>query len=237
MINITQLLENSKRKINLILGRDVTTEFNVENAVNFDLVFNIETLLKDATQQNTAMQQLNKSINIAGLDIKINSANYFPTLNFNGGYRWSKSINDATSIFAKQHLNGLNAGLNLSWNIFDGGRTKIRVANSKIAVDNLKIQESLLKDELELYIRNAFSLYQNDLIIITSEKKNVETNQRNFNRTEERYKLGQVTSIEFRQAQINLLNAQTNLNKATYAAKTASLTLLQLSGKLLEQQF
>jgi len=237
LINITQLLENSKREINLILGRGVATEFNVENTVNFDLAFNIETLLKDAKQQNIAMQQLNKSIDIAGLDLKINSANYLPSLNFNGGYRWSKSINDATSIFAKQHLNGLSAGLNLSWNIFDGGRTKTRVANSKIAVDNLKIQESLLKDELELYVRNAFTLYNNDLIIIASEKKNVETNQRNFDRTEERYKLGQVTSIEFRQAQINLLNAQTNLNKATYAAKTASLTLLQLSGRLLDQQF
>jgi len=237
LINIAQLLDNAKREINLILGRDVTTTFNVEEIVRFDLVFNVNTVLKNAIQQNIAVQQLQKNQNIAGLDIKINTANYLPSLNFNGGYRWSKTNNDATFTYDKQNIKGVNAGLNLSWNIFDGGRTKTKVANSKIIVENLKIQESLLKDELELYVRNAFTVYQNDLVIIASEKKNVETNQRNFDRTKERYKLGQVTSIEFRQAQINLLNAQTNLNKATYAAKTASLNLLQLSGKLLDHQF
>lgn len=237
LINIEQLLDNAKREINLILGREVSTEFNVEKTTNIDLAFNIETLLKQAIQQNISVLQLNKSLDIAGLDIKINKSNYLPSLNFNGGYRWNKTDNDASSFYAKQTTNGLNAGLNLSWNIFDGGRTKTKVANSKIVADNLKIQESQLKDELELYVRNAFTLYQNSLIIIASEKKNVETNQRNFDRSTELYKLGQVTSIEFRQAQINLLNAQTNLNKATYAAKNASLILLQLSGTLLEQQF
>lgn len=237
LINIEQLLNNAKREINLILGRDIATEFNVEDTVKFDLVFNIDMLLKDARQQNIAVQQLNKSINIAALDIKINTAGYLPSLNLNGGYGWSKTNNDATFIYDNQIIRGINAGLNLSWNIFDGGRTKIKVANSKIIADNLKIQAYQLKDELELYVRNALTLYQNDLIIIASEKKNVETNQRNFDRSKERYKLGQITSIEFRQAQINLLNAQTNLNKATYAAKNASLTLLQLSGTLLEQQF
>lgn len=237
LINITQLLDNAKREINLILGRAVSTAFNVENTTHFELTFNIDTLLKQAIQQNIAVKQLKKSIHMAGLDIKINNANYLPSLNFNGGYRWNKTDNDATSIYAKQTTSGINAGLNLTWNIFDGGRTKTKVANSKIIADNLKLQESLLKDELELYVRNAFTLYQNDLIIIASEKKNVETNQRNFERTKERYKLGQVTSIEFRQAQVNLLNAQTNLNKATYAAKKASLILLQLSGTLLEYQF
>ena len=237
LINITQLLDNSKREINLILGRNIATEFDVETTVRFDLVFNLDTLLKDAVQQNIAVQQLKKSIDIAGLNIKINKSNYLPSLNFNGGYRWNKTTNDATFTYDQQTIKGINAGLNLSWNIFDGGITKTRVANSKIIAENLKIQESLLQDELALYVSNAFTLYQNDLIIIASEKKNVETNQRNFDRTKERYKLGQVTSIEFRQAQINLLNAQTNLNKATYAAKTASLTLLQLSGKLLDQPF
>ena len=65
----------------------------------------------------------------------------------------------------------------------------------------------------------------------------METNQRNFTRTEELFKLGQVTSIEFRQAQINLLNAETALNNAKYDAKLFELELLQLSGELLNVEF
>ncbi len=52
------------------------------------------------------------------------------------------------------------------------------------------------------------------VIIVSAQEKNVMTNQNNFNRTEAQYKLGQVTSIEFRQAQINLLNAKTAFNNA-----------------------
>jgi outer membrane protein TolC len=48
--------------------------------------------------------------------------------------------------------------------------------------------------------------------------------------------LGQITTIEFRQAQVNLLNAQSNLNQATYDAKNAELKLLQLTGELLNTQ-
>jgi len=72
---------------------------------------------------------------------------------------------------------------------------------------------------------------------LQAENKNVETNHRNFTRTEEQFKLGQISSIEFRQAQLNLLDAQSNLNEAKYEAKNAELRLLQLSGDLLNTTF
>ena len=59
----------------------------------------------------------------------------------------------------------------------------------------------------------------------------------NYERSQERYKLGQITSVELRQAQINLLNAQTNKNLAKYEAKLSELELLQLTGQLLNVEF
>ncbi|MGK0430536.1 MAG: outer membrane protein TolC, partial [Psychroserpens sp.] len=47
----------------------------------------------------------------------------------------------------------------------------------------------------------------------------------------------QVTSIEFRLAQLNLLNAELSRNQAKYDAKLAELTVLQLSGELLNVDF
>ncbi len=237
LLNSIQLLNNSKREINLILGRNVATKFNVDPHVTFDLVFNLSSLIESSKLQNIAVQQLEKNIKIAALNIKINTATSVPSLHFNSSYKWNKTANDPTYTFANQTVKGINAGVNLRWNIFDGGRTKTRVANSKILAENLKLKESLLANEIELFVRNVFTQYQNALIIIDAEKKNVETNNHNFNRTNEQYKLGQITSIVFRQAQVNLINAQTNLNKATYAAKIAALNLLQLSGALLESSF
>ena len=79
--------------------------------------------------------------------------------------------------------------------------------------------------------------YQNKLSIYRLQEQNIKTSQNNFNRTQEKFKLGQVNSIEFRQAQLNLLNAELSRNRAKYLAKLAEFQLLQLSGELLSVNF
>ena len=67
-----------------------------------------------------------------------------------------------------------------------------------------------------------------------AEEKNLSINQLNFERTAEQFKVGQINSVEFRQAQLNLLTAATNLNAAKFDAKAIEIVLLQLSGRLME---
>ena len=77
---------------------------------------------------------------------------------------------------------------------------------------------------------NAQDDYQNRLAIYQVQENNIVTAKNNFDRTQEKLKLGPVTSIEFRQAQLNLLNAELSRNQAKYQAKLAELSVLQLSG-------
>jgi outer membrane protein TolC len=201
------------------------------------LVFELQGLLEKAKSHNIEMQKISKSIELSDFDIKINKSNLYPTLDFKSSYGFNKSDNDATFNYAEQLSNGLNAGVSLNWNLFDGGSTKTRIQNAKIYNENLQIQKELVLNELERNVANSLEIYTNALFILSAEEKNVETNNRNFSRTEEQFKLGQITSIEFRQAQVNLLNAQSNLNQATYDAKNAELKLLQLTGELLNTEF
>lgn len=236
-INTQRLLANSKRDLNLLLGRDITTNFLVDTNVKFEQLFQLNSLLEKAKLYNIEMQKINKSIILSNFDIKINQSNWFPSLNLNSSYGFNKNDNDSSFNYAEQLSKGLNAGISLNWNIFDGGATKTRVQNAKIIAENLQVQKKQIENELERNITNAFEVYNNSLFVLKAEEKNVETNILNFSRTEEQYKLGQVTSIEFRQAQVNLLNAQSNLNLAKYNAKNAELILLQLTGNLLNTNF
>ena len=86
-------------------------------------------------------------------------------------------------------------------------------------------------------IANALGNYENLIAVYNIQEQNVVTNKNNFERSRERFNLGQITSIEFRQAQINLINAETNKNLAKYEAKLAELQLLQQVGQLLNIQF
>jgi len=62
----------------------------------------------------------------------------------------------------------------------------------------------------------------------------VKTTVVNFERTNEEYKTGRVSSIEYRQAQINLLTSENSLLNARYDAKLLEIQMLLLSGEILK---
>ncbi len=236
-INEQRLLANSKRNLNLLLGRNITEDFIVATDVSFDLLFNFESLLEKANEYNIEMQKVNKNIEISEYDIKISKSSLYPFLNLNSSYGYNQSNNDSSFTFDKVQGSGFNAGVSLNWNIFDGGTSKTRIQNAKIYADNLQVQKEEVTNQLERNVANSLEVYNNAIFILKAEGKNVETNIRNFSRSEEQFKLGQITSIEFRLAQVNLLNAQSNLNEAKYEAKNAEIYLINLTGDLLNTKF
>ena len=240
VINANQQLSNAKRGLNVILGIEKDLNYQVETVVGFNKLMNFDMLQEKTTANNSLLKQNEKNIAISEFNIKINKANYLPSLNFSTSYGYNRTKNEnLVNPFGARSIisDGLNAGLNLSWNIFDGGSTKIRVANAKIALKNQQILLAQQKVTINNNLKNTWENYKNQLFILKAQKKNIQTTQNNFDRTQEGYKLGQVTSIEFRQAQINLVNSKTAANNAKFDAKLIELQLLQLSGDLLNVTF
>ena len=240
LINAKQQYSNSKRNLNIILGTQKNADYSVETDVDFITLMSVDELLVKAQESNVILQQNETNIAISEFNIKANKAGYLPTAGLSGSYGWNKSVNENPANQFQTLSNsslGLNAGINLSWNLFDGGNTKTRVANAKIALENQEILKEQQVETIENTLKNTYESYQNALFILQAQEQNVITNQNNFDRTQESYKLGQVTSIEFRQAQINLLNTQTALNNAKYDAKLIELELLQITGELLNVEY
>jgi len=240
VINATQQLSNAKRGLNLILGIEKDVNYQVETVVSFNKFMNFAALQEKTIANNTTLKQNEKNIAISEFNIKINKANYLPSLNFSTSYGFNRTENEnLVNPFGARLItsDGLNAGLNLSWNVFDGGATKTRVANAKIALENQQILLEQQKVTIQNSLKNTWENYRNQLFILKAQEKNVQTTQNNFDRTQEKYKLGQVTSIEFRQAQINLINSKTAGNNAKFDAKVIELQLLQLSGDILNVNF
>jgi len=233
LLNTRQQYSNAKRSLNIVLGVAKQQDFEVETVVNFNRLLEFSELLELAKSNNTLLKKNKKNIAISAFNIKINKASFLPKVSLTTSYGWNKSTNPATSFFAQSQSNGMNAGLNLSWNIFDGGSTKTRVANSKIALETQKIAQQQQKETVTNTLKSTWDSYQNSLFILKAQEQNIQTSQNNFNRTGEKYKLGQVTSIEFRQAQVNLINTKTALINAKFDAKLIELQLLQLSGQLI----
>ncbi len=237
LINAVQQLSNAKRGLNLILGVEKEVVYDVETEVDFNEFLNLKELQQKTTAKNISLKQREKNIAISEFNIKISKANYLPSLGLNTSYGWNQSENPATSFLAGSTSNGLNAGLSLSWNLFDGGATKTRVANAKIALENQQIGLEQQKVIVENNLKNTWENYKNQRFILKTQESNVLTAKNNFERTQERYQLGQVTSIEFRQAQMNFISSKAALNNAKFDAKLIEIQLLQLSGDILNVTF
>nr|WP_235989368.1 TolC family protein [Psychroserpens algicola] len=236
LINIKQQLKNTKRDLNVVMGNKLSDIFDVDTDVSFLLQLNKQELYEKTIANNVSLLQAEKNIAISQYDIKTNKAQFLPTIGLTGTYGWNKNNNNAASFVAVSTNSGLSGGLNLTWNIFDGGSTITSVQNAKISLENQKLQKEQLRIDIERNFNNAWDDYENKLVIYQVQEDNIKTSQNNFDRTQEKFKIGQVTSIEFRQAQLNLLNAELSRNQAKYDAKLAELTVLQLSGDLLNTE-
>ncbi len=239
LLNTIQQLANAKRDLNLVLTRDLNEKFEVDTLVNFIARLQLEEYVAQANLNNVALLQTEKNLVINAYDIKVNKSGYLPNIGLNGSYGWNLNQSAASAFFPGTNNTNWNFGLgaSLTWNLFDGGGTTVRVKNAKIAYENQELLKQQVALEVNRDIQNALAIYENRLNIFNIQEQNVLTNQNNFERSKEQFQLGRITSIEFRQAQVNLLNAQTNKNLAKYDAKLSELQLLQLTGQLLNVAF
>jgi outer membrane protein TolC len=156
-----------------------------------------------------------------------------PTIGANAGYNY-RGQDDPNGAFVLGSQNfGPQAGLTLSWNLFDGA-SNTQVKNAKLGLKSSQLEQQSLNQSITSQAMNGYATYRNLLFVMRASKDNIATAEDNFNRSEESYKLGQINAVEFRQAQLNLLTAEQALSKAKYDAKNAELQLLAVMGTLLK---
>ena len=232
ILNISQQLENSKRNLNLLLGRDIQTEFSIDTLIQFDIAYQKNILEEQALNKNTAFLLAQQNLAISEISLKQTETSFYPQLSVGASYGWNKNNNNPASFLAYNIGSGIAGNVSLTWNLFDGGGRYIRKANALIEVGNRQTDMERIRQELLRDFNNAWGNYTNALFVLNAQEDNLRTNRINFNRTEEQYRIGRVSSIEFRQAQLNLLNAQMNRNQSKYQAKLAEIELLRVSGQL-----
>ena len=237
LLQARQELTNTKRDLNVLLKREMDArDYMVDTTVNFIPPLKLTAMIEEAEENNVRLLQVEKAIDISEYAIRISKSQMLPSVGLTGSYGWNRNRSAATAFFpgSRTTTSGISGGISLSWDIFNSGRSIVDVKNARIINET----QELLKEQLILQVRrdiaNALGTYENKLFIYRVQEENVLTNLDNFNRTVEQYKLGQISSIEFRQAQINLLNARTELNLAKYDAKLAEMQLLKLTGTLLD---
>ncbi len=236
LLNLSNKLNNAKRDLNLIMNIELESDFDIDTNLSFLKREELSILFTNDIKNNTRFLIAEKDVVISDLEKKVANFSYLPTLGLSGSYGWNESINDNPYAFYNKSItDGFSAGVNIRWDIFRGGKKIIANKNATINQENFALVKEKTILDLKKELKNAFQSHLNNLFILEAQNQNLETNKNNFDRNLERYNVGQVSSIEFRSAQLNLLNAELSNNSARFRAKISEAYFLKISGELISK--
>jgi len=225
-------LDNGKRNMLAILASDLEADFEVDPEVRFSETRSMEALWNDALAVNPSLKLLEVSRKLSELNMNLAKASRMPKLDLTGSYGYRYSDNGPVSFVLTTESWSLNGGASLNVPIFNGGQLTRQIENAEIATRSSQLRFDEAKKNLERDLRNALANYTNSLQVLQLQQKSLEAAELNFEQTQEQYELGRGTSTQFREAQLNLIRVQNQLNDLRYDTKLFEIELQRLTGGL-----
>ena len=226
-----EIFANTKILLNQILNRNLKLDYKVIEDIIVNRKLDVNELSTLVEKQNPQLKSQIINKKIKELQLKQIKGNKLPILTLNSGYNFSEtqsSLGFTTQASAK----GLNYGFSASMNIFDGFSQNRNEKIAKIQIENsiIAIEQQNLALNAQLAI--SFQSYLTNLQLIDLEQKNQEIAKQNLDITLDKFKIGIITTLEFRTAQLNYINSKVRYNNAQFQTKLSEIDLKELAGSL-----
>lgn len=226
-----ELIKISKIRLNELLIRDVQTDFKVANEVTFEQNLDFNELKATAEKQNPQLQAQILTKKVADLNLKQVRGNRYPTVRITSGYNFTRS--EASLGFITQSSGqGFVYGVTATIPIFNGFLQNKNEKVAKYQVENAGLLLEQQKLSLNSQLASLFNSYQTNLELVKMEEKNLEIAKQNLDITLAKFKIGTITTIEFRTAQQNFVEAAVRYSNAQYVTKLSEINLKELAGTL-----
>ena len=228
-----QSFTNTKIGFNTLLVKDYKADFQINTMIDLMPKLVLNELKTSALSQNPALISAILTKKINDLDTKSLQSQQKPQIDLLAGYNLNGVANGAGFGVEKGSSNVFNYGVRATFNIFDGYNQKRRIQNAKINAEIASLQIEDLKNNLLSTLERTYITYENALNLIQLETENYAIAKQNIDIAFDRFKVGIATSYELREVQRNAVAAETRLIEAKFAAKSAEIELIRLSGNLM----
>ncbi len=227
-------IENTKNNIQAnyltlknLLSMNPSTEISItlpDSATLFKSLElpSLQELIERSTNYLPELKMSENDITSAEYDVKIQKANYYPTLTANAsistGYNGS-NLTAPNTAWGTQLWHGLgeNIGLSLNIPIYQRGTVRNNVKMAEYRVEQLELEqketEYSVNQELQQSYLDVMSS-QNDFIAAEAKTDAYLANYKTYNL---RFKYGSVTAVDLIQQQTNYLNQLYNYMQAKYS--------------------
>lgn len=226
-----ELYYNTRIRLNELLARDVNTLFSVKDSIVIDDKLVLSQLAAQAQEQNPSLQAALINKRIAELELKQVRANRYPTVALNSGYNFTNA-QSALGFATRSTGRGFNYGLTASVNVFNGFNQRRNEKNASLLIGNSELEYQKMNQNIQAQLASAYQTYLTNLALVGMEENNRKIASQNLDITMEKFRLGSISPVEFRDAQLNFINATSRFTNAQYEAKLAEIFLKQLTGTI-----
>lgn len=220
-------------QLNGTLNYEMDERGYVEDSIVLREYLSRDTLRESTIANNTLILLARNGENITDLDLRLAKSMRYPTLDFLAGYNYNGTdAGNFRGSFANS--NGLNWGFNLSVNIFNGMETNRKIRSAKIEQTISRVNTYRVESDVMTLFNKLYTNYINNLQLIEFETENAEASRLNLEVAMERYRLGDLSGIDFRNIQQQYLSAVERKLNVIYQAKASEVSLLELASRLSE---
>ncbi|MEX2572665.1 MAG: TolC family protein [Balneolaceae bacterium] len=253
--------ELSIRNLSLQLGIPVKTRVHLRGALEFDDqqmadIPGVEDAYRRALEQRPDMSRAEGFLDLLEVNNRIVRSRYRPTVNAFANVGYMGQVPDNRQVisqtpgdqfgftssqrrfFSNSYWDpAVSVGIQLQWSLFNGFQTRSQIQQSKIEMRQAEIDRELLENNIYLEVEQALNDLETAHKRITSQQRNIEQAEVNYENSLRRLAEGVGTTLEERQASSLLDQSRLNYLSAVYDFLTAMSRFQQVTGEPVNEHY
>jgi outer membrane protein TolC len=241
--------ENAVRSLLQVMGEtDPNLEIRLSDELEFTPTpYDRQDLTQRLMTNNRSLQNLLVNRDLANYNTRLAESNNAPTVNLLAGASYSFDVQTGIQTFdfgggqpsREQDLPGVaartlsgNIGVGVNYLLYDGGARKQRIQIAQLQETTAQLDYEANKQNLQILLNNTLSTYDNQTELLGLSDALISNAAENLTIAEERLKGGVINSFDYRQIQLNYLNATFQRLSALQNIKATETELLRLTGQI-----
>lgn len=199
--------------------------------------YRLKTALDQALANRPDLKRLDKLAQAHDARIDVARSGRRPTVDVVGAYQLNRA---SSSDRFEDSLDGWVLGLQSSWEIFDGRRSRGEIIQARSRKEQALLDYQAQELAVEVEVRRAFSNLQEAAELAEASNKVNEQAEEALRLAEARYDAGGIAQLDVLQARVSLTQARTNQLEAYYSYKVAEASLRKAIGQsdpIVEESF
>jgi len=201
-------IQNASDQLSMLMGRPSGTIYTIINEPQGILT------LADSAQKVSSSRSdfmaMQKAIDASGMMIKSSQMSYLPKLNAFGNYQYNDSR------LAGFGANAYLVGVQLSWTVFNGNKTKHVIAAQKLEREKLSLELAQQKDQSQLDLNKAYRDLSDAAFEINQDNAAIDQATEVLRILKNRYQQGLVNTTDILTANTQLSQLKFSLVQAEY---------------------